>query len=141
MEETESPIGELELAGAFAGAEGELRRIRRFLTRPRVLRERVRITATQNPVDLLGDERFPFYSVLVENPTAVTVELGFGARQGTPAIADARVPATSWRLIPIRFEVVSLGVAAGSEGGADGRELFVVRFDRLLPAASGSYAP
>ena len=119
-------------------AAAELTRIRELLEAPaRTIRNRIRITANDNPVDLMAEHGFPFGAVYIENPNDVTLEIGFAGQQGLPGRSDEQVQPRAWQTIAQRFEVVSIGVDRAVAFPAAGFEVFVSRHDRVLPPAAG----
>lgn len=117
---------------------GELARIRELLEAPaRTIRNRIRITANDNPVDLMAEHGFPFGAAYIENPNDVTLEIGFAGQQGMPGRSDEQVQPRAWQTIAQRFEVLSIGVDRAVAFPANGFEVFVSRHDRVLPPAAG----
>lgn len=129
----------LSTGAALERIAAELIGIGRELRRPlRTLNRRLRLTAADNPVDLTAQEGFPLGSILIENPNAVTVHVGFGAGRGRPEQADRVVPPKTGVMIVQRFETVSIGVAAGDVGA--GLDVFVTRYDRPQQAHAYAFA-
>ena len=134
-----------ELEDEFAAAEPlhaleriaiELTRLRRHLrAEPRTLDQLAIITPDNNPEDIVADRGHPFRSVLIENPSPVTLFVGFGPATGTAARSTRRIPPGTARVIAETFEVVSIG-AAPATLPTNGIEVYVARYGTpLTPTA------
>jgi hypothetical protein len=64
----------------------------------------------RNPVDFITDAEDAWYSVLVENPNALAVHVGFGGDDGLPGRSSRIVPAQRAVMIARPFTVLSVGV-------------------------------
>jgi hypothetical protein len=140
MSETVPEVDQLLVSEMLERIAAELVRLRRQVAEPlRTRRRRLLITATDNPIEIKGQEGEPWYSVLVENGTAVTVELAFSPRNGLPNRSDRRVPDVTGVMIVDRFEHLSIGVDPAAVGA--GVEVFVTLYDRPQQAHAYAFSP
>lgn len=112
--------------------------------RPKTIARRYVISVAKGPIEIKAQQGFPYLSILIENPNAIaglTLEVGFSAGAGTADSSETQVPRQSGKLIPVRFEAVSIGVSDPTAIPAAGAPVFVVLYDELLPAAAYAFAP
>jgi hypothetical protein len=64
----------------------------------------------RNPVDFVTDGEDPWYAVLIENPNALAVHVGFGGGDGLPGRSSHVIPAQRAVMLSRPFTVLSVGV-------------------------------
>lgn len=129
MSETLPEVDQLLIPDMLERIAAELVRLRRHLAEPlRTRRRRLLITSTDNPIEIKGQEGKPWYSVLIENESAVAVEVAFSPRNGLPNRSDRRVLADTGKMLVDRFEHLSIGVDPAAVGA--GVEVFVTLYNR-----------